>query len=520
MLRASLAAASLAAVVVTSLPAQSAAPGTIDTIIVIAENVFGPEDPGLLRFANSLRISTRPSIVRRELLFDQGEVYDSALVAETERNLRQLGVFRFVSIDTARVDDRFAVVVRTADGWSTQLQMNFGFTGGLTTWSLGLTETNFLGTANAASAIFTKGVDRNSLTLSTRLNRLVGQTSFAGAYVNLSDGTRFLWSFGLPYRSFSDRRSIQLIGEVSDHQVREYVNPSAVVRDTARYQRRAVRNVLTASFAPVAGTRRYLRVGLSVQLRREDYVLRANLVPGIPDTISGAVGAFAEYRRARFTVGRYYNGFGRDEDIDLSSSIRIASWFAPEAFGYARTGVGPQISAGTGFALPFGYAQVGAAAQGLFTSVGLDSGQVAAAMTVGIKVIPKQVTFLHVQGGVQSSPAPGTQFDLGVNVGPRSFDAHAFTGTRAIWGTVEHRVFLWDDIAGLLGVGLAGFLDYGGAWYPSQPARAGGNIGVGIRLGTRRSSATNTGRIDFGYRFGDGWSGKRWVVSAGRALLF
>jgi len=520
MLKAFLATSTLLTVAAAALSAQSRAPQTIDTIIVIAENVFGPGDPGLLRFANSLRISTRPSIVRRELLFHQGEVYDSALVAETERNLRQLGVFRSVSIDTTRLADRLAVVVRTADGWSTQLQMNFGFTGGLTTWSLGLTETNFLGTANAASAIFTKGVDRNSLTLATRINRLAGQTSLTAAYVNLSDGTRFLWGLGVPFRSLSDRRSVQLVGELSDHEIREYVNPSAVVRDTTRYQRRAFRNVLTVATAPIASPRRYLRVGMTVQLRREDYVHVSDVTLGVPDTVTAAVGAFTEFRHARYKVGYYYNGFGREEDIDLSTTVRLASWLAPAAFGYERTGIGPQITAGTGVAFPAGYLQVGAAAQGLFTSVGLDSGQVAAAMTVGLKVFPRQVTFVHVQAGAQSSPAPGAQFDLGVNVGPRSFDAHAFTGTRAIWGTVEHRVFVWDDVAGLLGIGFAGFLDYGGAWYSDQSARAGGNVGIGIRLGTRRSSATNTGRIDFGYRFGDGWSGKHWVVSAGRALLF
>ena len=50
----------------------------------------------------------------------------------------------------------------------------------------------------------------------------------------------------------------------------------------------------------------------------------------------------------------------------------------------------------------------------------------------------------------------GAEFDLGRSVGPRGFDAHAFSGTRAVWGTLEHRWFAVDEVLHLLGVGFAG----------------------------------------------------------------
>ena len=85
----------------------------IDTIIVQTFNVFDPaeaEANTVARIVNGIRFTTRTNVVRRELLFKQGEPLDSALVAETQRNLRALRMFRSVTIDTGTVDDRFPVL--------------------------------------------------------------------------------------------------------------------------------------------------------------------------------------------------------------------------------------------------------------------------------------------------------------------------------------------------------------------------------------------------------------------------
>jgi hypothetical protein len=85
---------------------------------------------------------------------------------------------------------------------------------------------------------------------------------------------------------------------------------------------------------------------------------------------------------------------------------------------------------------------------------------------------------------------------------------------------LEHRVFLFDALFNLIGLGVAGFVDYGGAWYPDESPRVGGNVGLGLRMGGTTSTGPNVGRLDVAYRFGDGWSGKRWVLSLGQAYEF
>jgi hypothetical protein len=72
----------------------------------------------------------------------------------------------------------------------------------------------------------------------------------------------------------------------------------------------------------------------------------------------------------------------------------------------------------------------------------------------------------------------------------------------------------------LVGVAVAGFIDYGGAWYEGQDRRFGGPVGAGLRLGSALSTIPRTGRLDFGYRFGPEVSGDRFVVAFGAGFVF
>ena len=498
----------------------------IDTIIVITDNVFGSDEAGgnaLFRIANAVRFTTHASVVRRELLFRVGEPYDSAKVAESERNLRALGIFRHVVIDSSSVEGRLTVVVRTADGWSTQLNLNGRFTGGTFTWAVGLAEQNFLGSGTLVNVSYREEVDRTAIRISTRLRRAFGSRIAAnGFYETLSDGRRGGWAVGSPFRSFSDRRSLQLVGERADQGVLQFRTRSVLDQDPIRYQRRAFLNRVGAAVAPIATTSRYVRIGIWAQIKREEFLLQRDTGLAVPDTVTAAVGPFVEYGRANFKVVTHYNGFAQEEDLDLSTTVRVSGWIALSAFGYERTGIGPRVTARTGVSLPFGFLRASLLAGGLFTSAGLDSGRVIVSLTLGSQFFDRQATFLNVQAGMLEGPAPGREFDLGHGIGPRSFGPHSLTGDRAFWGTFEHRVFLVDEVLGLLGIGVAGFVDYGGAWFEGlEPPQYGGNVGFGLRIGATRATGINVGRFDLGYRFGDGWRpGNRWAFSIGRGFLF
>ena len=503
----------------------------IDSIVVRTRNVFDSADASrsaVLRLANALRFTTRASVVRRELLFRAGEPYDSARVAESARNLRALGLFRAVTIDTVRDGDRLVALVRTADGWTTSINLNARSTGGTFTFAVGLTERNFGGTGTAVGGEYRSDPDRSSLAVRTTMNR-VGYTALAlgGEYENLSDGKRGAWALAKPFRSLSEIWGVALNGEAAHQRVLQFRHEPAGSGGgvdslvTTTYQRRAFANGLSVAVAPVASPQGYVHVGAAVALRREEFIAAADTIGLVPDTLRATVGAYVTWLAPRFIVVNHYNGFARDEDVDLSTRVSVTVWAAPATFGYERDGIGPEVSIQTGFDAGPVFARVQASASALFTSAGLDSGSVTGNLTVAARVLQGQATVLHVEAGAQLSPPPGSAFDLGNGVGPRAFGPHAFNGTRMAWGTIEHRVFVLDEVLQVLGLGFAGFVDYGGAWYPDQVRRLGGDVGAGLRFGATRATGANLGRLDLAYRFGDGTVGQnRWIVSFGRSYTY
>ena len=496
----------------------------VDSIAVITQNVFTDEEAentGIFGFANKLRIKTRRWVVERELLLSAGEPFDSSLAEETARNLRRLRLFAEASVDTATVDGKLVATVRTRDSWSTQPLFELSFaTDGTITGRIGLTETNVFGTGNYAHIAYRKDVDRDGLELAGELRRLAGtQLNVGGQYYNLSDGNFGNWFVGDPWRSFNDKRAIVYSGDAADRQAIQYRNESSSVRDTTRYWHTNYGHRAVLGFATNATPRYFTRIGFVGELRNQKYVLVQDTSQMVPDTVRAFLGVFGEYRRSEFRVLRFMNGFA-EEDIDLSATVSLGLNVAPEAFGYESFGLGPSMLLQAGGSLGEGFVHGRLLANGLFNAAGLDSGRVNLAVTIGQKLARKHATVLHARAGMLENPRPGGEFDLGFEFPPRSWEPHSFVGTRSLWGTLEHRWWALDSVLNLFGLGFVGFVDYGGAWYEDQSPRWGGAAGIGIRTGSTRGSASDTGRIDLGYRFGRDVTGSRWVISFGSGWAF
>lgn len=501
----------------------------IDTVVITTKNVFTPEQAAgnfAFRLMNGIHITTRPRTIRQELLFKAGEPYDSSKVAESERNLRARAIFREVKIDTTRIDGRLAAVVDTWDGWSTKPRIKFTVASdGTWTGEFGLSEVNLLGTGNLASLGYVKTVERAGLELSADFRRISGtQVGAAGVVTFWDDGTDGWWRLGDPFFSNLDGRSIEYDGEAADRRVLQYRVDDPAAPDTTFWQREAFINRLTAAIATKADAQSYLRWGAKAEIREEAYLpqdsLQVSAFVARPDTVYGEFGVFGEYRAARFTRVRYFNGFV-DEDIDVSPRAKLTLNLALEGLGYQRNGLGPRIDVGWGKRGARAFVVSTLKANGLFTDAGLDSGRVVADLTFGIKLARKHSTAVYVQAGAQEDPPPGQEFALGFGTPPRSWEAFTFVGTREIWGTLEHRWYVWDALLNLISLGFAFFVDYGGAWYPDQDPRFGGNVGIGLRQGGALTTAARTGRLDFGCRFGQGSDvGDRCVVTLGAGFVF
>ena len=351
----------------------------------------------------------------------------------------------------------------------------------------------------------------------------------AGSWANLSDLGAGSWSLAYPFRSFSDRFSVFYGGEAFSGRVLQYRTEAPGVRDTTEWRRRAFVNRGFITFAPLATPERYIRVGFTAEVRREEYLRVVNraldldsVFSLVPDTVYGQFGIFAEYRRARFSRMDRFNGF-TDEDQDLSDLAFVQVSLAPGGLGYRSTGVGARIVLGSGARAGPVILKASVDANALFRGTGIDSGRVVASGTIGIKSGVRQATFLEIGGGVLESPAPGSEFDLGFEIFPRLWGPHAFVGTRSVRLTLEHRVFVFDNILDVAGMGVAAFLDYGGAWYEDQDRRFGGDTGLSLFFGSPLGSLAQISHFGAGYRFGGGigTSGaSRWAVTLGSGIIF
>ncbi len=509
------------------LPAQTAADtgSSADPAMIVhavqihRRDIFDPDERSwFARLANKLHFQTRAAVIRRELLFHPGEPYDSALVAESERNLRSLGIFRRVQIDSVRISDSLVLRVVARDGWSTQADWRFRSTGGEVAFTIGLVENNLLGTAAAAAVRYRKDPDRSTVALAFRRPRLFAGTVGLGlAYENRSDGSSVGLALDQPFFSLDATRAFRLEAENRDERVLLFREGLDLASDTLRRRFTLVRG--SAAKALRASSAGYLRVGVAGQVRRDDFIREGSGEP-FPRSVTAAVGAYLVWNEARFIVTRGYAGFSREEDVDLGTTVRVGLIAAPKAFGYDRNGIGPEIGGRVGARIPGGFAFLDAVANGLYTSAGLDSGSVQIAATTVFQPAPSHMAVFHAEAGWLKNPLPGEEFDLGLGSGPRAFGSHAFTGDRSIFLSAEYRLTIVDDLFRLAGLGVAGFVDHGGAWYAGSPRRTGWDAGVGLRLGASRSSDTDALRFDLARRFANDVEPGGWVLTVGKGFAF
>ncbi len=503
------------------LSAQAPAP-TIDTIIVVSRNVFDFSDdaPGFLaRLANRLHVTTRPGVVRRALLVNPGDRYDSARVAESERALRNLHVFSRVRIDTTRLDGRLALRVATTDGWSTKPQLGYSSAGGDVTWLAGMVEDNLLGTATSLTAVYNKTPDRSIFDLGYVSPHFFSRRAqLQAGYKDKSDGTTGTWFLGVPFYETAARRALTTAGEAASERI-------LVFRDDTLesiFERRALSVGVAAGFALHATSRSYTRLWIGGQWRREDFA-PASAATAIPRSVFGTVGAGLDLGHVRFQVLERFNSYARREDVDVSQLFHFGIWAAPRAWGYpsARAGVGPEVSAQVSALWRGGLAVLRGAGGGVFTAGIPDSGHVAGALTVASQNLRGQTLIIHLEGARLRRPAPDAIFDLWYDrTGPRVFGIHEFTGTRMAWLAIEDRVLVADDVWGLIGVGVAPFLDYGGAWFPGDPMRLRGDVGLSLRIGPTRAVRGDVAEFAVGYRFGEGVAGRRWGFAIRKGVTY
>jgi hypothetical protein len=470
------------------------------------------------RLVNALHAETRPYVIRRELLFAAGEPYDSARVNESERNLRALGIFRDVTIDTVATDSGVTVRVRTTDGWTTNLGLGVRTSGSELVLNAFVQEVNLLGTRTIATLGYESDPDRSSAVVGFDTPRLVANRLGVGvSYSRRSDGHAAGASVRYPFLSLSSREGVVLGWQLFDGRVLQYADGDRFRPDSARRKLAVLR--ADGAIALRASPRGYVRFGLAGQVRRDDFGEEGGTAD-IPRTITVDAGPYLAVRAPRYIRVRNYESMGRIEDVDLGPSLRADVVLAPSVWGYERDGVGGRLSASIGARIPAGFVQLGGSAGGLRSSAGVDSSSVSSFTHLVAQPGDAHLLVANAAAGRLDNPPFGAEYDIGLGYGVRAFPSHAFTGDRYYLLNAEYRWLALPRLLGLLGVGVAGFVDHGGAWFSGAERRTGTDAGVGLRIGSIRSAGSIVGRLDLAYRFASDREPAGWVVSLGRGFAW
>jgi len=159
----------------------------IERVDILRLEVFEDRDPAP-GFLNVFHTLTKESIVGREILLREGDVYQQVLVDQTARNLRQLVQLSLVILLPVEgsAPDRIRLLVVTKDVWSLRLGSDIGLSSaGLESLLLEPTESNLAGSHQTILGRFSYRPNAYSLGLAYRIPRLQGLRLTLNADANI-----------------------------------------------------------------------------------------------------------------------------------------------------------------------------------------------------------------------------------------------------------------------------------------------------------------------------------------------
>ena len=523
------AATALAGILAASF-SVSEEPPRIGRVIIRTVDVFSPEEAQaswLHRAANSLHVVTYESVVRKYLLFGEGDPYDPALLAESERNLRSLGLFRNVSIVAGEEHDGVVdVEVVTQDAWTTKVGLSVGSGGGQASGGITLGDSNFLGSARQVSI----GYGRDTLR-SSRFVEILDPSLFSRygrghlLYSDDSDGRTEAIEIARPFYSIGARWAAQAIFRSARH-IEELYAPGGTTFSSYRSDRlQALLAYGLALRASDVGASR-LTLGLDWQEARfSDAPGRSS--PIVPRDRRFRY-LFAEYELIRndFLKLDYVNHDVRFEDFNLGHRLSVRGGVSPAVFGLERTTgfARVQLDGGQAFG-PRTFIR-GTASWEARIADRLENA-IAAAEAVLVHrfaTTVRQTFVVHLAAARGWNLDGDVQFFADGETGLRGYRLHAFEGDKKIVLNLEHRIFSGQELFHLVSPGVAVFIDAGTAEPPGKPLRLSGvklDAGAGLRFALAWAPVVNIFRIDAAYAFQRDALGHRgWLISfsAGQAF--
>ncbi len=536
----------------------------IRSIKIKVGEVFEDDSSILYRTANNIKIQTRQEVVRRELLFKEGDPYIPFKLQETARNLRLLRYLRGVKVTPAFYGDAVDVLVEVRDSWTLIPFLSYSSGTGGRNRGIGLTDSNLAGTAARIDTRYEEEYTRQSYGvvytdpqfLGTRKNFLVGAS-------DRSDGKTYLLGGGLPFRSLMqqdawrmDTAGANTIGRLFKDGTEDYIFRQHLDDFSALYTFAGPTKALAGesrSYTGIYRDQKILSQRFSVGYRYEaasfyqadaedykDLNLDPTEVSNDPSRLpslrrfSGPVFQYQNIQPNFMTLA-YIDRFDRPEDYNLGDESLFNAQIAPRSLGSVQNALIPSFNRSRGWRLSESSmlrGEIGGSGRWeddrlantlLRTEAKYYS--ILGDWFWGEQYMGKHTWATNFFIDFGENLDRDRQLPLGADTGLRGYEAFAFEGDKRVVLNFEERGHLVDDAFQLVSLGTALFVDVGAASRDALGTMVTdelyGDFGFGLRLCFPRASGGGVVRIDVAFPFRDGPDGSgafepRVVLAAGQ----
>ena len=488
-----------------------AAGAVIGEVRIITDNIFDLDDPKednfLFRLANKLHIHTRPSVIRRFLLFESGEALSAQKIEESERLLRTARYIYNVDIRPVAYHDGVVdIEVKTRDTWTLEPGFQFSRSGGVNSTSVSLKERNLLGTGTAIGFSRISDVDRNGTVFSLSQDHLFGGwTAIDLSLGNFDDWKQHALSLARPFYALDTRWAA---GGSALHDERiESVYRNGDIVGQYRHKQDAGEVYGGWSNGLIDGWTRRFSVGLSYL--DDTYSTDSALIPIPPSAVPADQTLVSPFVRYEIIEDDYEKAKNRDkiqrtEFFALGFNSRIQVGRALTSLGSTRDLWTYSATASDGMHVQRGNDLLGTAT--LSGQYGDGHGErelLGGSVRYFVPHFKRAVFYAAASGDTVWNPEVSDLLTLGGDNGLRGYPLRYQSGEHRALLTVEERVYTDWYLFRLFRVGGAVFYDVGRAWGgPNQNTVNPGwlnDVGFGLRILNDRASFGNVLHIDIAF---------------------
>ena len=493
----------LKACLVLALPAcqsyTQVHPYRIDEIDIIRRDIFdttvASEKTFIGPLANSFHWLTKERVIRNELLFTEYDMYDPALVEETERNLRNLGFIGNIStlVDTTS-DSTVRVEVHTQDKWTLGVSPSYQQGGGVESFGFTMKDDNFLGNGQSISMGYDHHTDRSNPhgieTIFSERHLFGSRWATRFQYKNSELLRLTSASFDHPYYSDEASWAANFYTDYSDVRVPYYENGTRVSENIIGRQLQTA--FYSSSFGddlkwrPAVGIVRIHSSG--PHLRSFDNLDLLNISMNV--------------MRRKYHERAYVDNHGRIEDIPegflgnilFGRNFHLSHPDGPDY--YLQSNWLHAISSGDRYY--FGYAS------SLTTFLGGTGNRETTLdgfLLQYLKPRYDQTLVARLSGTFGFDWSPERQMYLGTTSGLRGYNNFAFAGQRRLVYTLEYRYFAPVSVW-IFRPGATAFYDGGAVWDQDDnihDQRFHHSVGFGLQIENTKQQGSGSIRIDLAY---------------------